>query len=126
MAGGRPTKYDPAFCEVVVDTMRRGYSKLAAAGEVGICYSTMRNWMDEHPEFLQAVKLGEALRVIHLERGLLEAESGPLVTSRIFALKNAAPDEWKDRHEVKNEHDVSNPLVDLMERISDGSGRIGG
>ena len=29
---GRPTKYDPAFCDVVRDAMGRGYSKTATAG----------------------------------------------------------------------------------------------
>ncbi len=34
--------------------------------------------------------------------GLLSADMGPRVTARIFALKNAAPEEWKDK--VQNEH----------------------
>ena len=98
MPGGRPSKYDPIFCEVVIDYMKQGFSKLAAAGEIGVCYNTLRAWMDEHPEFLQAVKLGEAVRTCKLERDLMDAGSGPKVTSRIFALKNAAPDEWRDKH----------------------------
>jgi hypothetical protein len=105
MPAGRPSKYDPAFCDTVREVMAEGYSKLAAAGFIGICYNTMRNWMDEHPEFLQAVKHGEAARAIFLERDLLAAETGPKVTSRIFALKNAAPDEWKDK--VETDHTSS-------------------
>ena len=35
-----------------------------------------------------------------LERTLLSADNGPTVTSRIFALKNAAPDEWRDKQET--------------------------
>jgi hypothetical protein len=97
MPGGRPSDYDPAFCQVVEDTMRAGLSKMAAAGRIGICYNTLRNWMDAHPEFLQAVKRGEAARTEKLETDLLSAETGPQVTSRIFALKNAAPDEWRDK-----------------------------
>jgi hypothetical protein len=81
--------------------MNAGYSKMAAAGEIGICYNTLRAWMDEHPEFLQAVKLGEALRTSKLERDLMDAETGPKVTSRIFALKNAAPDEWRDKQHTE-------------------------
>jgi hypothetical protein len=100
MPGGRPSKYDPAFCNEVEDFMGQGFSRIAAAGHIGVCYDTLTNWMESHPEFFHAVKRGQAKRAIFLERGLLAAETGPQVTSRIFALKNAAPDEWKDKHEV--------------------------
>jgi len=100
MPGGRPTLYDPAFCEQVEEFMSLGFSKMAAAGHIGVCYDTLTNWMEVHPEFFQAVKRGQAKRAIFLERDLLLAETGPKVTSRIFALKNAAPDEWKERQEI--------------------------
>jgi len=97
---GRSSKYDPAFCDIVEETMRAGYSKMAAAGDIGVDYDTLKNWMGEYLAFFAAVKRGEAARARFLEQGLLEAETGPQVTSRIFALKNAAPDEWKDKQEV--------------------------
>lgn len=101
MPAGRPTSYDPAFCERVENFMALGYSKMAAAGSVGVCYQTLKNWMEEHPEFFAAVKRGEAKRTQILENGLLEAETGPQVTSRIFALKNAAPDEWREKQHTE-------------------------
>lgn len=100
---GRPSKYDPAFCDQIVEIMGQGYSKMAAAGHLGVCYDTVRNWMDQYPDFFQAVKRGEALRCGSLEREMLGAQNGHTVTARIFALKNAAPDEWRDRRE----HDLS-------------------
>ena len=87
--------------------MGLGYSRMAAAGHIGVCYDTLTNWMEVHPEFFQAVRRGQAKRAIFLERDLLLAETGPKVTSRIFALKNAAPDEWKDRQEVAHSGGVS-------------------
>lgn len=102
MPAGRPSKYDPSFCDQVEDIMRRGFSRMAAAGEIGVCYDTLTAWMDAHPEFLQAVKRGQAARAMKLETDLLDADSGPRVTSRIFALKNAAPEEWRDK--VVSEH----------------------
>lgn len=95
--GGRPTKYDPAFCDMARESMRIGYSKTATAGSLGVCKATFDTWCKEHPEFLGAVKDGETLRVLKLEGDLLSAETGPMVTSRIFALKNAAPDEWREK-----------------------------
>ena len=101
MPAGRPSKYDPAFCEQVREFMSQGFSRMAAAGHIGVCYDTLRAWQDEHPEFSQAVKEGQAARTVFLERGLLQAETGPQVTSRIFALKNAAPEEWRDKTETE-------------------------
>lgn len=102
MPAGRPSTYDPAFCDQVEEIMRRGFSRMAAAGEIGVCYDTLTNWMEAHPEFFQAVKRGQAARAMKLEADLLDADSGPRVTSRIFALKNAAPEEWRDK--VVTEH----------------------
>ena len=99
---GRPTKYDPAFCDVVRETMALGYSKSATAGKLGVCKSTFDNWCAEYPDFLGAAKDGEMLRTLKLETDLLSAPDGPTVTSRIFALKNAAPDEWRDKQQVEH------------------------
>jgi hypothetical protein len=103
MPAGRPTLYDAKFCDEVEDFMAQGFSKMAAAGHIGVCYDTLTNWMEAHPEFFQAVRRGQAKRTIFLERDLIAAETGPKVTSRIFALKNAAPDEWKERQEIAHE-----------------------
>jgi hypothetical protein len=89
------------MCDVVEDTMRDGFSRMAAAGVIGICYDTFREWALLHPEFSAAVKRGQAARTMKLERDLLSAKTGPQVTSRIFALKNAAPEEWRDRQHVQ-------------------------
>lgn len=100
MPAGRPSSYDPKFCDEVESLMRQGFSKTAAAGAIGVCRMTLLNWTQEHPEFLDAVKRGEAARTHKLEADLLLAPDGPNVTSRIFALKNAAPEEWKDRQAI--------------------------
>lgn len=81
--------------------MAAGFSKFATAGSLGVCKATFDNWCVEHPEFLGAVKEGETLRTLKLETDLLSAADGPTVTSRIFALKNAAPNEWRDRKDVE-------------------------
>lgn len=92
--------YQDDFPERARASMEAGFSKSATAGSLGVCKATFDNWCKEHPEFLCAVKEGEMLRTLKLETDLLSAPDGPTVTSRIFALKNAAPDEWRDRKEI--------------------------
>jgi hypothetical protein len=96
---GRPSKYDPSYCDQIVEFMGRGYSMTAFAGEIGVARSTINEWMGEHPAFSEAVKVGQAKRTRQLEMTLLAGETGPKVTAHIFALKNAAPEEWKDKRE---------------------------
>jgi len=101
MTAGRPTKYDPAYCDAVIETMQQGLSLTAFAGKILVARSTINEWMEHHPEFSESVRVGKAARTAALEEGMLGAESGPAVTARMFALKNADPDEWRDKSEVK-------------------------
>ncbi len=106
-AVGRPTKYKPTYCEEVISLMATGLSFMAACAELGVHRTTAYDWAKEYPEFADALNLGRGKRVLFLERRLLgqpnaDGEvvmSGPVVTSTIFALKNAAPEEWRDKHE---------------------------
>ena len=101
--GGRPSRYTNEMAEIAYEVMSRGLSKMAAAGVIGVSRDTFRQWEIDHPRFSARVKMGEAARTLSLEQDLLEAPDGPTVTSRIFALKNAAPDEWRDRKEVDHQ-----------------------
>lgn len=100
MSVGRPSKYREAYCNEVIETMATGLSLTAFAGEIGVSRDTVNEWQRVHPEFSDAVKVAKAKRTLALERGMLTAESGPAVTARIFALKNADPEEWRDRKEI--------------------------
>ena len=101
MAGGRPTKYDPKYCEEVVEYSKTGKSLTAFAGHIRVARSTINEWMENHEEFSEAVKISKAVRTDLLEDQLLTASEGPRVTARIFALKNAAPEEWKDKQHTE-------------------------
>jgi hypothetical protein len=105
---GRPTKYSEAYCNEVIAAGDEGLSLTAFAGIIGVARSTINEWMEHHPEFSEAVKIHGAKRTLCLERGLLSSDVGPRVTARIFALKNAAPDEWADKQLLGS--DPENPL----------------
>jgi hypothetical protein len=102
MPAGRPTDYRPEYGQEIIDLMATGLSLTAAAADLGFHRQRVYEWAEHHPEFADAVKLARAKRVLALERGLLEATEGPRVTARIFALKNADPEEWREK--VVNEH----------------------
>ena len=101
MAGGRPTDFKPAMGEEILQSMAQGLSLAAAASYLGIHRQRVYEWMEKHSEFADTIKLAQAKRQAFLERRLLSAENGPVVTSTIFALKNAAPDDWREKQALE-------------------------
>ena len=60
MPAGRPTKYDPKYCEEVIEFMKDGKSKAQFCAHLGICVETLRTWEKTHPQFLAAIKIAIA------------------------------------------------------------------
>ena len=103
MPAGRPSKYDPAFCDQVREFLKDGYSMAAFAGHIGVAYSTVSLWEKEHDEFSEAVKEARAAATLWWENRArnvaLGQDGNPTVV--IFGLKNRAPDEWRDKTETE-------------------------
>lgn len=53
-AGGRPSTYDPAYCEAVIDLGRQGKSEAQISAVIGVPRSTMHSWRETYPEFSAA------------------------------------------------------------------------
>lgn len=100
---GRPTDFKPAMGEEILQLMATGLSLAASAAELGVHRQRVYEWMERHPDFADTVKLAQVKRQLFLERRLLSAEAGPVVTSTIFALKNAGPEDWRDKREVDHQ-----------------------
>jgi len=103
MSAGRPTKYDPAFCDEIIDFLSEGYSVTAFAGYIRVSRSTVYLWAEEHPEFSDALNVGQAASALWWENQLRNnAQTGEgNATSCVFGLKNRAADDWRD----KRDHD---------------------
>jgi len=105
---GRPSKYTPEIGEKILSIMEQGLSLTAAAADCNISRETVYAWEKEYPEFSDNIKLGRAKRQNFLEKRLMNEETGPKVTSTIFALKNAAPEDWREKVELSG--DKENPI----------------
>ena len=103
---GRPSLYDPAYCERAIEFMSEGYSVTALAGELRVSKDTVYEWIAAHADFSAAIKKGRACRVRALETKLLSTKIGVGVTAAIFALKNADPDEWRDLYQTQTDINV--------------------
>ena len=107
MSGGRPSKYDPAFCEMVRDAGREGKTLAEMAAVIGVNRATVTDWCNKHPEFSSAIKDGlDSAQAWWEGQGRVATFGGVNgfnATSYIFQMKNRFRDDWNDR--VITEHD---------------------
>jgi transposase-like protein len=72
--GGRKTKYDPKFCELVERMVMRGMTDAEIAEIIGVHESTLNDWKHEHEEFSRAMKLGDDIATDMVERSLFRGD----------------------------------------------------
>lgn len=103
---GRPSKYDPAFCDTVVSIGEEGGTLAAMADSCDIDRATLNDWIEIHPEFSRAVKRGLQKAQVLWERKGMAATFGDVdgfnATSFIFNMKNRFKEDWRDK--VETEH----------------------
>ena len=61
MPAGRPTKYKKEFCQIAIDLMREGASKIEVCAGLDIGYDAFLDYQAKHKEFSEAIKKGELL-----------------------------------------------------------------
>lgn len=105
MAGGRPTEYDPKYCDELVAHMSKGLSWESFAGKLGVCRQTLYAWAKAHPEFLNARQHGIDANLLFWEEqgnmGLWQDEGGPKLNASIWMFNMKARHHWRDRAEIE-------------------------
>jgi Helix-turn-helix domain of resolvase len=104
---GRPSKYDPAFCERVIQLGKLGKSIEQIACELDVGTKTIYNWRDEHPEFLRALDMArefeqnwwETIAQTHM----IEEKDAAKLNASIWSRSMAARFPKKYRESTKQE-----------------------
>ena len=104
---GRPSEYDPAFCEVVIEQMSLGYSKEATAGYIGISKNTLYEWAKANKDFKDAISIGESKSQLLWENKLVKhavhTKNGSQINGQVFNLNMKNRFGWTDKNETKTE-----------------------
>ena len=64
---GRPSSYDPAYCERVIELGAEGHSPEAIGATIGVPRRTMQSWAEQHPEFSAALERAKDLELLWWE-----------------------------------------------------------
>lgn len=110
---GRPSVYDPAFCDAAVEYLSNGYSTTALAGHLRVARTTIYRWADENDEFRDALRAGQAAGVEWWENRLRDIGEGKdgNATAAIFALKNRGQEDWRE----KQTFEIERPIADMTD-----------
>lgn len=127
---GRPSKYDPKYCNEIVELGKEGFSRWQICSRLDIGIGNMKAWEGAHEEFraaleesrLHALAYWEDLAHDHIR----EAPGGVKLNTGLWSRSMAArfPDQYRENSKVeltgKNDgpieidhvHDFSNALLD--------------
>lgn len=131
---GRITKYDPEYCEQLIEHMSKGLSFEAFAGHVGVSKQTIYDWVDRHEEFKEAKDIAtekcrlwwESVGIKHIvtrsksEQGI--GSKSTSLNSQVWTINMKNRFGWRDRQPDEVDTTVVNNItnvqpVDLDERI---------
>ena len=95
MTANQPHTYNARYCDAVIDCLSLGHTLAAFAAETGVPHATLLAFARTHPDFADALKVGQAKAVAFWERMLADiARSGKdNAIAAIFALKNCAAED---------------------------------
>jgi hypothetical protein len=114
---GRPSNYTPLRGIELFNHMATGLSVTAASAAMGFDRATIQRWAQKNPDFAAALNRAKCARVLYGERKLLASVDGPAVAAAIFMLKNADPDEWRERREQVTSTAPDDPLLAYLKSI---------
>lgn len=128
---------------------RDGLTDEQIAHNMGIAYSTLKNWKDKHVAILAALKKGKEVVDRQVENALLKRALGyeyeevkekyelgdltertvtkkqviPDTTAQIFWLKNRKPEKWRDKQEVED-NTALGKLDEILKGVKDNAHNI--
>jgi len=108
---GRPSTYDPSYCDKVIELGKLGKSFEQMSAQLNVSYRTLCNWRDTHEEFFHALEDAHALSMSWWEEQaqsyMLEHKDGERLNSSLWSRSMAARFPRKYSERVKQE--ISGP-----------------
>jgi transcriptional regulator with XRE-family HTH domain len=111
---GKPTKYKPEYCQMLIDHMSQGLSYESFAAILGVARSSLYEWEKMFPAYSDSKSIGKEKLLLFFEKMGLEAMTGQIpgfnAPTYIFTLKNKVG--WSDKHEVEQNNKIEISISD--------------
>ena len=90
------SRYDPAYCEMVVEHCRSGASLISFAASIGVSGTTLRKWRNAHEAFADAIERAKAAAAAWYDEKARDMVGGARGNAALcmLALRNLAPDDF--------------------------------
>ncbi len=99
------SKYDPSYCQKVVEIMSTGRGFINFCAEVSIAESTGYNWIKEYPEFAAAYEVASAKQESAVGDQCLTTTANPALF--IFRAANLTRGKWRRSDEKHTQETVT-------------------
>ena len=104
---GRPSLYDPAYCEQAIELGKIGKSTEAIGAMLGVGTATLYRWREEHPEFREALEIAKDMELYWWEDQamsyMVENKESDRLNASIWSRSMAARFPKKYRESTKTE-----------------------
>jgi hypothetical protein len=104
---GRPSKYDPSFCQIAIDLGKKGYSREAISSELGITWQTLGNWAEANPDFFTALEEAKKEEMLFFEKlaldHMIERPGGNRINTALWSRSMAArfPHKYRENNKLE-------------------------
>lgn len=128
LPAGRPSKYKPEYCQLIIEHMEKGYSLESFGAIAEVCKDTLFEWQKVHPEFKEAVDIGYAKSLLWWEKAGMQGMLGlPVpykdadgkvkmsdkgINASVYALQMANKHKWRTgREDITSDDKKIEPVV---------------
>lgn len=125
---GRPSKYDPVYCDQIIELGKLGKSRWQIASELGLTYSNLINWEQVHEDFREAMNTARLDALAYwealAENHMIETPGGPRINTGLWSRSMAArfPEQYRDNSKVEVTGKNDGPIE--VDHVHDFTGNL--
>lgn len=102
---------------------RDGLTDEQIAKNMGVSYSTLKDWKNKYSAISAALKKGKEVVDYEVENALLSSALEGNTTAQIFWLKNRRPDKWRDKQKEETDKTALDKLDSILKEIKEDAER---
>lgn len=106
---GRPSKYKPAFCSLVMELGREGASQAEMAEACDVHATSLVDWAEKFPEFADALARARQAAMVYWEKigreNLYSKQFQSAVYNKLIASR--FPEQYSERHQFDINHNTT-------------------